>query len=503
MPDAQQSAAVLHGLIRLSGMSIALPAAAIREVVPRPDELIPFPALIPEVSGAIALRGQIIPVLDLERLLSPSAPARPGSGKIVVVLRHGDLVHGIEAEAIEGVAALGADALGRLEIAPTDPAQKLVRATFVQPDMAGIVIDPAALRDLPGLPMVDDLAGHDPDRQKNVEPTLIFRIGALRYALPAACVDASLPTQKLLPAPVPDDLWTAMLRHNGMEIPVVDTLTLLQQGSLGKRAKGSAVVLRTSALETGGFSGTPADFGLVALLIDAVEDIVRLEPGMTAPLQGELPHTPFVKGIAGLECGPCLMLDGEQMGRDPRLAKLGAIKQTAAHDSSAEPATRAATALASEADRTARAPYLVFTVGDNSFAAPLGVIDEILLEDEALIPLQSASHVIRGFLSRRGRTVPVLDLAAALGEAGGNPEKFLVITRLDCPGCPDRIGFAVDALRSVERAAVQKLGPGTPAPTRCQLGLLEATIRLEDGKACGILDLQQLALSQLNNRHAA
>lgn len=495
MPDAQPAATALHGLIRLSAMSIAIPAAAIREVVPRPDKLIPFPSLIPEVSGAITLRGQMIPVLDLERLLSPSRSGKCGAGRIVVVLRHGNLIHGVEAESIEGVSSLEEDAMGQLEIAASVPAHQLVRSAFVHHGMSGIVIDPRALEQLPGLPMAHDSAGQDRDRQKVVEPTLIFRIGDLRYALPAACVDASLPTQKLLAAPVPDELWIAMLRHNGIEIPVVDTLALLQQGSLGHRASGSAVVLRTHSPESGGSE----DFGLAALLIDSVEDIVRLEPGTTATFGGELTQTPFVKGIVDLECGPCLMLDGDKLAADPRLIKLGGVKQNPAREESAELAAVQTT----EADRIAREPYLVFTAGENSFAAPLGVIDEILLGGEALIPLKSTSHAILGLLSRRGRTVPILDLATCLGEESANPDKFLVIARIDSPDRPDRIGFAVDMLRSVERAIVQKLGAENDSGRVPPLGLLEFTIRLEDGKACSVLDLQQLAITKLSGRHAA
>lgn len=346
MADPQPSGPELHGLIRLGGMSIAIPAAGIREVVPRPDELIPFPASIPEVTGAITLRGQMIPVLDLERLLSPSQAGQHGPGKIVVVLRHGNLIHGIEAQSIEGVSSLGEEALGQLEITASAHGHQLVKSTFVHHGMSGIVIDPSALGQLPGLPMTHDSAGKDRDRQRIVEPTLIFRIGDLRYALTAACVDASLPAQKLLAAPVPDSLWIAMLRHNGFEIPVVDSLALLQQGSLGHRASGSAVVLRTHSAE----SGSGADFGLAALLIDSVEDIIRLEPGTVAAFGGELTQTPFVKGIVDLECGPCLMLDGEQLAADPRLIKLGEVRQKPAREESAE----LAAVQTAEADRIAR-----------------------------------------------------------------------------------------------------------------------------------------------------
>lgn len=503
MPDAASLASAtppaLHGLIRLSGIAIAIPAAAIREVIPRPEELLPFPALIPEVSGAISLRGQVIPVLNLERLLHPSRDGHDDSGKIVVVLRHGNQIHGIEAESIEGVTSLANDDLGEISIAGGAPAHQLITSTFVHGSMSGVVVDPAALASLSGLPLACDLAGEARDRQKVVEPTLIFRIGALRYALPAAWVDASLPVQRLLPAPVPDELWIAMLRHNRAEIPVVDTLALLQQGSLGDRSSGSAVVLRTRP--HGRDSGE--EFGLAALLIDSVEDIVRLEPGRTAALEGDLKQTPFVTGIVDLDCGPCLMLDGARLASDPRLMKLGSVRQEPQHEAGPTIGADSSPNCAADTEQAAPEPFLVFAVGKNSFAAPLMEIDEILLHDEALIPLESDSHAILGLLSRRGRTVPILDLAQCLGEERSASDRFLVIARLDNPGSPNRVGFAVDALRSVDKAVAQKLGGKNGTRKAPSLGLLELTIRLEDGQACSVLDLPQLALDRLGQRQAA
>lgn len=80
--DAQScTGPALYGLLRLGRLPVAMPAGLIREVVPCPDELAPFPALMPDIAGAIELRGQVIPVLDLGRMLAArvdgaNAPSR-------------------------------------------------------------------------------------------------------------------------------------------------------------------------------------------------------------------------------------------------------------------------------------------------------------------------------------------------------------------------------------------------------------------------------------------
>ena len=495
----------LHGLIRLGRFCIALPAETIREVVPRPEEFLAFPSPIPEIIGAITLRGQMIPVLDLERMLAPAGADGPRSaGSIVAVIRHGDLVHGIIADGIDGVASLHESATGRLEHPGSAGDNDLVRATFVHSNRAGIIIDPAALGAVPGLPMVADKVGQGRAAQKGAEPTLIFRIGGLCCAVPAACVDASLPVQPLAPAPLDDGLWIAMLQHNGFEIPVVDTLALFGQGQVGARASGGAVVLRTRPKP----DDAPEGFGLVALLIDSVDDIVRLRPGMIAPLDEELAAVPFGAGVMDLAGGPCLLIDAERLVADERLIRLGGIRQDIAADgpstslavSVKQQSAAAAGATDGGAGTDEREPHLVFMVAGANYAAPLMTIDEILVGNVAMIPLETPRRHVVGLLSHRGCAVPVLDLGGCLGASGRGNAEFLVIARVDRPGLPRRVGFVVDTLRSVEKAVVQTMvdsprqRTGGPSP----LGLLQKTIRLEDGGACGILDLPDLAGSVLN-----
>lgn len=488
------SGTALYGLIRLGGMFIAIPAEAIREVVPRPQELEAFPALMQEISGAVALRGQMIPVLDLELILAPAAAAkRDTPGGIVVIIRHDGLVHGILADSIEGVSALDAHTTGRIEVPGGSSRGQLARSTFVAGALAGIVIDPAALANWPDLPMVADNAGQGPGTQSIVEPTLIFRIGGLRCALPAACVDASLPEQKLLPAPLDDNFWIAMLRHNGVQIPAIDTLSLLKQGDLGGRTCGGAIVVRTRP----GPGDEKDEFGLVALLIDNVDDIVRLTPDMVAPLSGELADVPFISGVLDLQAGPCLMMDAERLIADSRLIRLGRIKQDDAGDEFVEVGPTSLLQTAASGDATLPEAHLVFETGGGNFAAPLVEIDEIMASDGTLITLDSPNRNVLGLISRRGCAVPVIDLDGYLGASEHSVTRFIIIARVDRPGHPRRIGFAVNALRSVEKAAVQTIKATTGNQTNSNLGLLQHTLRLADGSACSVLDLSRLAIEGL------
>lgn len=503
-PDNGDPARHLHGLIRLAGLRVALPVGTIREVVPCPARLDPFPATRPDVIGAMELRGQVIPVMDLAGALGV---ARTQDGEalaeapIVLVLRAGARVFGVLAEAIDGVSALGADALGPLTLAGTaaDSAADaaLVSASFCLDGRRGVVLDPVVLAGLPGLPLVDDKTASRGGPSAILEPSLIFTVGDLRCALPAGCVDASLPWQDMRPAPVDDPLWIAMLPYKGAEIPVVDTLALLGNGTLaaGRRA-GAAIVIRAG--ERPGAGGGPPTPGLVALLIDTVDDIARFRPDQVlALLHGGVPGSALARGLVHCPqngAATCMLLDEQQLVNDPRLALLGAVEQRA--DEADAPAAGALRAIDAAGGTSAeRRPFLVFTLGEAPYAVPLETVEEILPGVRDVIALPDGGCGVDGLFGHRGEAVPLIDLQRALLAEASAEADFVVVTREARESGARRAAFRVSALCSVERVAAQKVARGGPdAPS----GLPGETIRLGDNRACTVLDLPALAARSLS-----
>lgn len=515
----------LHGLMRLGPLCIAFPVGAIREVVPRPPHLVPFPAVRPDVIGAIELRGQLIPVLDLGRLLGAEPDAGFATSPIVVILRFGTLVHGVLASAIEGVSDLAPQDMGALAAAPSGPsraaspapAPAFARHTFVTASHVGVVLDPAAIAALPGLALAEDRIVRPARDGAGAEPTLVFSIGSLRCALPAGCVDASLPSQPLLPAPVDDPLWIAMLDHKGAQIPVVDTLALLGQGrGEAGRASGGAVVVRTATErdeafgETGHQAAGSAARGLVALLIDSVDDIVRLPASAVSALSQPLPDAPFARGLVDLPQGPAMVLDGAALVADPRLRTLGTVEQregpspTGITTTSIAPTTTRADGGEAGAVLAGREPFLVFTIGGQPFSTPLAMVDEILPRGALATPLHSASGDLVGILPRRGEAVPIVDLAPGLALPPAPVRDFIIVAHYEHNGAPHRAAFPVEALQSVDRTVAQQMPrsggarsgaiPGAlPYPGAVSFDPLATTIRLSDGRACSVLDLGHFA----------
>lgn len=482
MAEATATARELYGLVGIAGLCVALPAAAIREAVPCPAALEPFPETCRGLAGAIDLRGQLIPVLDLAALLSGADAGGPTP--IVVILRQGSSVFGVLAEAIHGVSLIGAERIDPLDFG-TAGHQSLVTATFHLGSRSGVLLDLPAVAALPGLPVCTDRVGTDRRQALAEEPTLILKVGGLRCALPAGCVDATVPWQDLAPAPLDDPMWIALLPYKGAQIPVVDTLALLDHGALpAGRRSGAAVVLRVAR----GEEAEPAGRGLVALLIGSVDDIVRFAAEAVLPLPAGTPGTVLARGVVQREDGPSLLLDATALASDGRLVKLGQIEQRDGEASAGPGATGAA-----GPGRASQEPFLVFAVGTADYAVQLGIVEEILPAGQPLVPLPSGGKGMLGLFPRRGAAVPLVELASCLGtgsaDAPGEGDGFIMVIRFERGGQRLRIGYRIDALRSVDRTVPQRLASDSGR----SLGLLDTTIRLGSGAACSVLDLAAIA----------
>ncbi|WP_068073607.1 chemotaxis protein CheW [Novosphingobium lentum] len=521
--DATDPARGLFGLIRLAGLCVAIPAIAIREVVPCPATLDRFPATRPDVVGAIDLRGQLIPVLDLTRALAAStAVTVDAAAPIAVILRHEGKVFGVLAEGIEGVSLIDDSAIGALSIGAAlscenTTARPLVSSTFHQGDRRGMLLGLDAVCGLPGLPRSDDRAGQHNRARMVDEPTLVFTLNDLRCALPTGCVDATLPWQDLVPAPVEDSLWIAMLPYKGADIPVVDTVALLGHGAMEPgRRRGAAIVLRTTPPQASESTGAGPGFGLVALLIDSVDDIVRFDADAVTLLPQGTPGTRFARGLVQRGEGSCLLLDAERLKQDARLCQLGTIEQrpgTGASKGALSAASVSAqctkvTTTAEPAEGAegadARKPYLVFGLGDCDFSVPLDIVDEILPASLDVVPLPDGGTGMIGLFSRRGLAVPLIDLGSHLHIPGAAEGRFVVVARFMRGAEILRAGFRVDALRSVERAVVQRLKPLSrdKADRRTPHNMMERTIRIDNGSTCCVLDLAEMAHALVLSGHA-
>ncbi len=488
-PAGPAATSRLYGLLQVAGITLAIATAAIREVVPRPAQLLPFPITRPDLAGAIAVRGAIIPVIDMGLMLG-LAPACVHDG-IVAIVRHEGCVTGLLLDCIEGIARLPESALGTLHYPDDAPLHRLAAAGFLHGGTRGVVLDTAQLAAMPGLPLVpDSLAGQRQEHRLghgagDKVTCLVFRAGGQRLALDAHAIVATLPESALTPPPVANDLWIGSLAWNGVAVPAVDTLRLAGIGSLGHMPGRSAAVIihvgpADGAVDTG--TGTHA-----ALLIDGVDDIRQLPRQASAALGAiGIAGTGGAHALVDLDGQPVLHLAATAMAGDPRLAEVAAMQvPVAPEDADGHERLRglpAATGATSTADA-----WLTFRLGEARYALPLGAVEAVLPGDQPLLPL-AGQFPLSGVFLHRDRPTPVLDLAARLGCARTATVDEAIMVVVGMAG--QRRAFLVDMLCSVERVPLQALR--TQATSR---QLPAATIRCRANETWEVLDAAALGLA--------
>jgi purine-binding chemotaxis protein CheW len=143
----------IYGVFTVAHVRVALPLSELREVIPSPPRFESLLATAPGLVGAVNVRHQVIPVLDLRHILGLDT-AEPTD--VVVVVSYQDLVFGLLACAVTGVVRLDDSALLGMEVVGEGPS--LFSRTFERPGDGAVVcvLDCAAIRSLPGMPLAQD-----------------------------------------------------------------------------------------------------------------------------------------------------------------------------------------------------------------------------------------------------------------------------------------------------------------------------------------------------------
>ncbi|MBV8156994.1 MAG: purine-binding chemotaxis protein CheW, partial [Dyella sp.] len=81
----RKDAAELFGSFHLGDAELALPVSAVQEVVNYPDAVTQLPLSPPHLLGLFNLRGRLIPIVHLGRLLQLSAHGERSTAKIAIV----------------------------------------------------------------------------------------------------------------------------------------------------------------------------------------------------------------------------------------------------------------------------------------------------------------------------------------------------------------------------------------------------------------------------------
>jgi len=447
--DATATARVGYGGFLLAGMQLALPMAALREVLPC-DTLLPLPCPADCVVGGLDLRGVVVPVVDLRGVVG--RPMGPITQPSVVIMVVGDRILGLLAEGVTGVFTTDAQALHPVRV--TDPAAAVFAGSLRREDDHSLVsvLSPAAVAALPQVPMVAD---PEPARQVLASdsaevviddrsvPMMLFRCGHVPLAVDAMAVHATLSDPVVERSVLSRGHCLGVLNYAGAKVPVVDLMALAGLGPLPGEGPRQAFVLSLPA-------------GKVACLIHEVIDVVRTLPeDMLQVPAFALPHPRLFAGALPVAALPTevvarsdvraqqfLLLSGRALHEEPELLGLAATNTQG--QSQATDAQGFASAAALGGGRS----MITYALGGET-ATPIEQVAEILPYSRDISLFRDRGPLL-GMLVNRGRSIPVLCLSRLSGHGAIEASPAVSILVVESDG--ERVGFAVPSLRTIEPA---------------------------------------------------
>ncbi|AOH83987.1 chemotaxis protein CheW [Sphingomonas panacis] len=228
------------------------------------------------------------------------------------------------------------------------------------------------------------------------EPSLTFRVDGARFAIPAASVREVVRVPRLTRVPHAPASLIGIGNFRGAVLPVLSFATLL-----ARPRGGEARILLVE-------DGDP-----VGIAVDSVEGIAREADGAAEPV-----------ALAPLIAAGFARTTGRRGGHT-------------------------VVAIARAAERRDEIALLVFAVGGQEFALPLGAVEEVLRLPREVTLLPRAEAAVVGSIAVRDTLLPLLSLAALLGLPGAaaGARTRVIVVRIGA----HRFGLVVDAMRTIER----------------------------------------------------
>jgi purine-binding chemotaxis protein CheW len=469
---------------RLDGATWGVPLGDVREITRLPD-VVRVPRSPPSLAGLANLRGAVLPVASLRRLMR-LADAPPSAAARVVVLDRGfpvgfmvdgatSLVN-VAASRIEPPGAVGSD------IDPT-----LLQGAFADVDGSGTtrILDPDALlrRDFGQRRQTAvALAAQAPrsgsaqaPEQKGADAQALvlvsFDLGRQEYALPLGRVREIVPLPDEVSAvPRADTAVLGVTTIRDELVPLLSLHALLGFAVPTRHDERPRVLVVSYGDQT------------VGLVADRTREILRIDPRLVDPVP-----TMLTRGEGTAELQAICRLDGGRrlvsVLSPDRLFRNEALSDAVAAVDAKE------TEMAGDRQGTTdEQQFIVFRLGREEYAVPIAAVDEVTRRPDELTRVPKAPEFIEGVMNLRGAVIPVVDQRRRfdLPAAGGSERQRVIVITFD--GL--RAGFLVDSASELVKIPSSAIGPA-PELSDEQVRLISRVANLPE-RMILIVDAPQL-----------
>ena len=483
-----EAAQVVHGgsaarrflTFRMGERLYAIAAEQVVEVIHVPP-VARVPMAPKSLLGLANLRGAVLPIASLRGLLG-QAEIGQGSAARAIVLE-GAAPIGLAVDAVDALVTVDAANIEVRQTALATEAGERLSGAF-QPEGRA---DVAKILDLKTLLDAAFVQRERPERTtatanamggtaedvEDHQKLVTFDVAGQEFALELQAVREIVPTPSTLAGvPRSEALVLGVMAYRDSLLPLLSLRGLLGFG-LGEAADDREKVVVTAV---GGV--------LVGLVVDRMRAIVAADPALIEPTPamlaartgGEAQITALYRGDGGARL--ISILAPNQLFREDVMAKLGQAGDTA-------PTAEAVSDRSGE-ERL----FLAFQLGDEEFALPIEVVDEVALVPERITRLPKTPAFLEGVINLRGEVLPVVDQRRRFDmEPAANPERRrLIVVRTE----RHRAGLIVDAVSEVLRSNLSAIEPA-PDLSGEATRLVQGVINLESrGRIVLLLDPSEL-----------
>ncbi|WP_186308594.1 chemotaxis protein CheW [Paraburkholderia sp. BCC1885] len=449
---AAERAVELFGSFHLGETELALPVAALQEVVNYPAAVTPVPLAPAHLLGLFNLRGTLIPIVDLRQLLHLPQDAARAASKIAIV-ELGDVRVGLQFDTTGEI--LRVPAAQKITFERTDGAPPVICGALKLDGGERIlqILSAAALLGLPEVPQMHHRAAGTERRAQLAQrrQTVSFRVAAAHLALPMAAIQEIIRVPAMHPSPLADEVCIGMLNLRGTTVPVIDFARFMGLAREDTAASGQQTAGReTTGRKTTGRETTADERRIVVLnqqdvhvglMVDEVRSIVayRDDELMVMPAYSRR-HVALFAGCLGNDGrDSIILLSPEALCTHPQITAVAQGHRELYRN-------RVETAVAHKRGGGTRETYVTFRLG-HLLGVRIGQLREVIDYSDEIVVTPGAPGFVRGVLHLRRELLTVIDVRAMYGMPPYEDATHAKILIVEHHG--EKYGLVVDAVDNI------------------------------------------------------
>lgn len=418
------------GVVRIGAITLGIPIEHLSEVFPASEQT-QLPNKTDLLGGGVELRGRLIPLLNIEALVH--LPARDRDPRLGVVIEFERKLLAFHVSEILGITDIEPEDIHKVSEANAT-ADMLFDECFAFGPHFVSVLDVTKLFELPGVFVADRPAVERDKLRGHRQPMMTFEAGAALYSVPAVEVYAAVPKQAIQVTAITAGPCLGEIRYHDRRIPVVCPVSILGLGEGAAQAVSEVVVLRF-----------PDDL-VVGLAVDSIQDIRTFSSAKESKIPDWQSGEHLIQDVFILDddAEPIYSIDLERLRARSDVLEISKLSErTTGPETQSEMPERTETPgnVIRERER-----YLVVEAGER-LAIPLLQVTCILDPPKTLTPAHDVSPGFKGYFTRLGETVALVDLRERMGRGSYDVDtaKVLLTGRTG-----EQVGVLVDKVLSIE-----------------------------------------------------